>query len=853
MLDWSILFSTRRSSARLKASRWTLAASVFGSAMAIGAMHTTVLLVVTSALAAAAWLAWQGAEPMRPRPAATLLFWTCSLLTAWTLLQIVPIPLSWMRVIAPANADVWERALLPLREAGPSWATLSLDPVATRIQVARGIGYLLAFAAAVRIAHRRQGSAFLEAILLATGLALAVAAWVHPAFGADKVFGIYQPVTPTGGARHIAPILNANVLSGYLNIGLCIAFGHAIRPQTEVPRPIAVALVAFLVATQFWIASRGGVLGMGVGLALTFWMTRAPGPGERTRLRVLLPAIVVLAGIGMGVLASSEEAWQELADSNVSKLQIALRALHLVPIFPIFGVGRGAFESVFPVVRNDAGGYVLYAYPENIVAQWSTEWGTPAALAAAIAILVALRPRSALARSPRAAGAWAALACVGVQNLVDFSSEYPGVVVALTVCAALVTGGTSGVDPRRTADAWSQRPRTIAVGSLVLAGAAALIALPCVGRELRAEREALRLLAIDPQVLLTTFHSEARAAMLRHPAEPYLPFTGALRAFRAKDESVMPWIERTLERALEYGPAHLLLARFLSARSPAQARLEYRLTLEQAPELSQFVKSDAVRLVGGYDDATELEIPGRTSGYWTNALAESLGARLPSTAARLDLDLARIDPNSPALAWRQARCVIEDLGDGDGAPWCAWDRKGCLDVALTRAARVEQLAPTRCEGFSLHARALLESGDGALAVKVLSAAAAVVVDRTTCLEQLAQVALSASADGPLTQALDQIAHAGCAEVAECVANLRFVASFEESRGYPRRALVMLVRAHERDPLDDGLLDDTARLASRVDLHAEALKAYEELARRHPGETRWSAAVSSERQALQSSP
>jgi hypothetical protein len=45
----------------------------------------------------------------------------------------------------PANADVWDRALLPLREAGPSWATLSLDPGATRVQVARGIGYLLAF------------------------------------------------------------------------------------------------------------------------------------------------------------------------------------------------------------------------------------------------------------------------------------------------------------------------------------------------------------------------------------------------------------------------------------------------------------------------------------------------------------------------------------------------------------------------------------------------------------------------------------------------------------------------------------------------------------------------------------
>jgi hypothetical protein len=816
--------------------------------MALGAVHTTVLLIVTGALAAATWLAWQGAEPMRPRPAATLLFWTCTLLTAWTLLEVVPIPLSWMRVIAPANADVWQRALLPLQEAGPSWATLSLDPGATRVQVARGIGYLLAFLAAVRIANRREGSAFLEGILLATGLSLAVAAWLHPAFGADKVFGIYQPLHAPG-ARHVAPILNSNVLSGYLNIALCVGFGQAIRPRPDFPRPIAIALVAFLVASQFWVASRGGMLGMGVGLLLTLWLSRAPGPGEPGRLRWFAPSILAFAGIAMGVLASSEEAWGELADTDVSKLQIAVNALHLVPLFPIFGVGRGAFETVFPVVRNDSGGHMLYAHPENIVAQWSTEWGAVAAFVAAIAILVALRPRSALARSPRAAGAWAALACVGVHNLVDFSSEYPGVVIALTVCAALVTGGTSGVEPRDLADAWSQSPRAVATGSIVLAAAAVLVTFSCVGHELYRDREALRLLAVDPNVALTTFHSEARAAMLRHPAEPYLPFTGALRASRTKDESIIPWIERTLERAIEYGPAHLLLARALSARSPAQARLEYRLTLEQAPELGGLVQNEAVHLISGYDDATELEVTGHAGPYWTNALAESLAARLPSTAARLDLDLARIDPSSTALALREASAALDDLYDGEGAPWCASDRTRCLDTALARAERVERLAPSQCSGFVLHARTLLETGDGPLAVKELSNAASVVSDRTNCLEQLAQLALRAKADGPLTRALDEIAHAGCVDTKDCVNNLRFVASFEESRGYLRRALVMLVRAHERDPLDDTLLDEVGRVASHVDMHAEALKAYEELARRHPGESRWAAATASEREAL----
>jgi hypothetical protein len=191
MPDSPNFLSARRTNARLRAGRWTLAAAVFGSALALGTLHTTVLLLVTPALAPATWLVWHGADAMRPRPAATLLFWACGLLGAFTLLQVIPMPVAWLRVVDPASADVWNRALLPLGEPGPSWATLSLDPIATRIQVIRGAAYLMTFAAAVRIANRREGTLFLEGVLLATGLVIAIAAWLHPALGVNKVFGIY--------------------------------------------------------------------------------------------------------------------------------------------------------------------------------------------------------------------------------------------------------------------------------------------------------------------------------------------------------------------------------------------------------------------------------------------------------------------------------------------------------------------------------------------------------------------------------------------------------------------------------------------------------------------------------------
>src|SRR5450755_5123638 len=95
--------------------------------------------LVTLVLAAAAVLGWWGAEPMRARAPATLLLFTGIGLTLYTALQCVPMPIGWLAVIAPHNADVWSRALSPLHEPGPSWAPIALDPIATRVEVLKGV------------------------------------------------------------------------------------------------------------------------------------------------------------------------------------------------------------------------------------------------------------------------------------------------------------------------------------------------------------------------------------------------------------------------------------------------------------------------------------------------------------------------------------------------------------------------------------------------------------------------------------------------------------------------------------------------------------------------------------------
>ena len=58
--------------------------------------------------------------------------------------------------------------------------------------------------------------------------------------------------------------------------------------------------------------------------------------------------------------------------NDTMKLGLARNALRLCSKFGVFGVGRGAFESVYPKIRTGTD-YYVYTNPENVIAQWLTE------------------------------------------------------------------------------------------------------------------------------------------------------------------------------------------------------------------------------------------------------------------------------------------------------------------------------------------------------------------------------------------------------------------------------------------------------------------------------------------------
>jgi tetratricopeptide (TPR) repeat protein len=821
--------STHGNSPRFVTTCALLAAVIAGSALAIGSAHTASLCAVAVlATAAVAFACWPN-SPLRARPAATAILAVGIGLTAFTAFQCIPLPGSWVEALAPANADVWARALRPLQEAGPRWVTISLDPVATRVQVLRGVVYLLTFVTALRIAARRKGPTFLAATIVATGAILAAAAIAHPLFGMRRVFGLYAPDAVVAD-RHIAPLVNPNHLAAYLNIALCLALAMALRARSLTARVALIGLAVFFGATQLWVASRGGVALLPIAAALVIGITVLRG--KRSSLRgvvvLALPLIMAAAAVAVVVLTMSTSAAEELASSDFSKLDLVRCSFRLVPGHALFGVGRGAFESVFPSVQTRVG-YWDYTHPENVVAQWVTEWGVPAALLAAAAIGYALRPRAMLQGAPFAVGAWVAIACTVVHNLADFSLEMPGVVITIVVCAAMVVSGPPDAHSS-LAHRWAARPRAAGV-ALVTAGAIAIaVAAHGMGHELGEARRSLLASAVDPTIDAAAFDAAARVTVLEHPADPYLAFLGAVHATRTRGPDTVAWAGRALERSPIYGHAHFLIAHDLARRSPAQARLEYRIAMQQDSSLVDRATREGVRLVGDLRQARELLPATRYAGQVSERMIEMLRWRLPATSTALDQDLAARAPEDIPAMERAVKAVEEDLAQGTAAPWCDVDRKACAARGVALTERFAALAPRLCTPYVYRARLLIASGEARRALEQLRDAEGNVEGRSECLRALAHLARQANESEIAEIALERLSHS-CTTDEECIENLIYVAQMQEGRGNIRLALLYYRRAAERAPMRTDVLAHVAALAARVGMPAEVMSARRALGRR----------------------
>lgn len=724
-----------------------LAVGIVGSALLFGAQHTPVLVVCALASAGAALLL---APARLPRVA-----WLLSALAVYTMLQVVPLPLSVVARLSPAAAAVWRDALAPLH-AGVRWATLSVDPAATALEALKWSAYVCVMVAATgwRSRHHAAGLA-----LLIAGSALVVCAitLLHGVLDVKKVYGLYEQPENFRWTR--GPFINGNNFAGYLNLGLFAGAGVWFSGRSpRLARVLTLGLPVLGVGVLL-ADSRGATVSIAVGLVLLAVLLIAQRPGARPGLVLTLggTALVVLA---LAVAGAGARTWEIIGNADLgAKARVWLWSLPLVRDFAWFGVGRGAFETAFLPYRQvvDRNVTVVYAQTENFALQWLTDWGVPVGLATLFAgAALAVRPLKRARRNPLAAGLFVGLVALFLQNLADLGLEL------FAVGAAAVVAFAGADDPIADTSKRSVYPAlpgaiAVAVWAVIVSAAGAR---PVQVDRLRA---AARYAAVGPsRAAADDFYSTLGGLMRRHPGEAYFPLIGAAEAMRVGRDP-LPWLGRALDRSPLDGTAHLLLADALAERGGrVQSLLHSRLaalydTLSRDRAYAQIAAR--VHNLAELDDAFPRDLPGSSL---LDEVCDKLAPTLVVGCWHEAVARRKTDTAELGLA-----AALLHASESDVLPCASDARKQCEDEALAVLERLQTSGASAARVAEVRARLLSAKGDVAHAAKLLAANCPEQAGVQACYARAFDLALRSRDPLTLGEISDRFATVVCGNPASC--------------------------------------------------------------------------------------
>jgi len=718
---------------------------------------------------------------------------------AYTGLQALPLPASWVTLWAPASVEAARGAARALEVPSPALVATSRDPGGTWAEVVRGFALAAAFMSGQLIAASGRRRAVLRFVALSTVI-LALVGLAHFALGAERVFGLHAPVEAR--PRVLAPLVNGNHLAGFLAMGLPLVLGLGLESRAE-DRGVGWLLAAVPVGVvALMTLSRGGALAVLLGTGAMVVVARQRRRGARHRRARetrswAVPLVVALIAVG-GAYLAFDRLFDRIEAADLSKLELATRGAALLDEAPLLGIGRGAFSAVF---AERYGTDVRFTHPENVAVLWTVEWGIlvgPLVLfALAWSILRPLRTSRDQARIGAAVG----LAVIGLQNLVDFGLELPGV----STVAALLLGAV--VWPRDLPPARAFVPPAPQLGlGLAVVGACGLLLLgPRVARvDLHGVEEALR--ASIEAGDHSTFEDRLEEAMRAHPSEPALPMLAAVEASRRSDPSILRWINRAMQLAPGWAAPHALTAYWLAQRGRIdQALLEVREAESRAPGSTGAL----VCLLRRADPRPAAPWRAAPEGPGRSTFLDRAAACPDLDAARAEaIDRALLDEAAPPLqaVLRQAR---RELDAGRPA-----EARALLDAQRTHHPRSIRVT-------LLRVRAMTALGDVEGALRALREAQTWSPDRSSLLEEEARIHAAAGDEEGMHDALARLRGASGGRGPALAEAYVLEGDLERGREHPERALRAYEAAHRHDP--DALLPlrKVASVAESLGLYVRA--------------------------------
>lgn len=448
-------------------------AVVFAAPLLVGSVHRPAVLLVPLAVALGAVLVVLGEVSrrrfLRVTPAVVL---PLSLLLI-PLLQSVPVPAALARRIDPAG----DALLANSPTATSRFRPLSLDPPETRSILAKAGATLAVFLIAFHLASgRSQRRQLLVRVVAASTVAAMAIGLGHRLLGEAMIFGHF---TPSRGLLN-GPFINRNHIAEFLELGAFVCVASALSGAAALNRVGWLAAALMAGACAIATLSRGALLGLAAGTMVFVWLREATKAdaeelGERpprTMLWVTL-MLILLGALALGL--GADQVVSRVRDTQVSQeLRFSLwkESLRVLMAHP-FGIGRGAFERVFPAYRTiEAPVELRFSFIENEPLQYLVEMGWLGFSIVVIAMALITREWLRARRRDQIEAALAAsLVAVLVHNVFDFGLETLGVQLPFAAVLGTLLGRTRDVPHRALSPPLGIGAWTIALGGILIGGA----------------------------------------------------------------------------------------------------------------------------------------------------------------------------------------------------------------------------------------------------------------------------------------------------------------------------------------------------------------------------------------------
>jgi len=763
-----------------------------------GAFPWSVVAIAGLALAALATALWE----RRSAPSCVLdaVFVVMTLAWVWTCLQVMPLPAAVADALGLGSLEAAER-LRGLSWAGTVPLTVSYDPGSTRLQIVVGISILAAFVAA-----RLGGPSGLKPIAMATvasAVLLALVGLAHRASGVDALFGVYSPRFT---APHLlTPLMNNNHLGGVSSMGALIAVGLAAERAGR-SRHLWIGASVLCASVVIWTLSRGAIGSLLFGLlGLGTWLS-AGARGHRRRGAI--PLTVTGAAIaGVFVFAGLEPILRRFESDGIDKLRAAMHGFRLLEGSTWWlGVGRGAFSATFVA---KAGSLNRYTHPENLLVQWTTEWGVPIAVGVLVIVAWALWKRFRTTDEPIVAAVCIAIFALSLQNLVDFSLEMAGVVVIVASLLGVLLPVTKERSPRK-----SWRVSLVALGLFA-------IAFTALGpRVFRSDPQSIadeltRFMQADEE---GAFQATLNRGLTLHPGEPAFALLAGTYAGMKKRPDATRWLSIAMEEAPGWAAPHVVAARLLYAEGRTdQALIEIREAEERQARggypllceiLTRYPNMDYVERAA---PSAELRI------NFLDGTASCPGLPV-ELLAQIDAKILTVEPTRTGPVLRQSHRLVTQ-GRADEATRLLDDAvQARLDDGRLRLALV---------------RAHLSGGDPLQARAALEQARSRGIESRALLQAQARIETALGETDAMRATITRLRGQARGNVTLIAQSFMLQGELEASSGNIDEALAAYAAADEVSRATSAL-QQAAALALMSDRPTQARRFYQTLCKRAPG-------------------